>query len=114
MDNEVSVSRGDELFEAMEEKKKRRKKKIIRTVIILVTVLAVSLAVGVVVLQRQVRTRFAASEGEVQSAQVTRGTISTVISGSGTLSAVDVEEISVPYGVEVEEVAVKAGKEIRP
>ena len=113
MDNEVSVSRGEELFEAMEEKKKRRKKKIIRTVIIVVTVLAVSLAVGVAVLQRQVKTRFASSEEEVQSAQVTRGTISTVVSGSGTLSAVDVENISVPYGVEVEEIAVKAGKEVK-
>ncbi len=113
MDNEVSVSRGDELFEAMEEKKKRRKKKIIRTVIIAVTVLAVGLAVGVAVLQRQVKTRFASSAGEVQSAQVTRGTISTVVSGSGTLSAVDVEELSVPYGVEVEEVSVKAGKEVK-
>ncbi len=113
MDNEISVSKGDELFDAMEEKKKKRKRKIIRTVIIVVTVLAVSLAVGVLILQRQVKTRFASSEGEVQSAQVTRGTISTVVSGSGTLSAVDVEEISVPYGVEVEEVSVKAGKEVK-
>lgn len=113
MDNELSVSRGDELFEAMAEKKKKRKKKIIRTVIILITVLALSLVLGVVILQRQVQTRFASAEGEVQSAQVTRGTISTVVSGSGTLSAVDVEEISVPYGVEVEEISVKAGKEVK-
>lgn len=113
MDNVNPVSKGDELFEAMEEKKKRRKKKIIRTVIIVVTVLAVSLVMGVLILQRQVKSRFASAEGEVQSAQVTRGTISTVVSGSGTLSAVDVEEISVPYGVEVEEVAVKAGKEVK-
>lgn len=113
MDNMNSVSKGDKLFEAMEEKKKRRKKKIIRTVIIIITVIAVSLVVGVAVLQRQVKTRFASSEGEVQSAQVTRGTISTVVSGSGTLSAVDVEEIAVPYGVEIEEVSVKAGKEVK-
>ncbi len=113
MDNELELSRGDELFEKMEQKKKRRKKKIIRTVIIVVAVVALSLAVGVFVLQRQVRTRFASSEGEVQSAQVTRGTISTVVSGSGTLAAVDVEEISVPYGVEIEEVSVKAGKEVK-
>lgn len=113
MDNEINVSKGDELFKAMEQKKKRRKKKIIRTVIILIAVIAIGLVVGVSVLQRQVKNRFAATEGEMQSAQVTRGTISTVVSGSGTLTAVDVEDISVPYGVEIEEVSVKAGKEVK-
>ncbi len=110
---EAVASTDDQLFEAMELKKKRKKKKIIKTVLIAVVALAVCLAVGVAVLQRQVKTRFAASDGEAQSAQVTKGTISTVVSGTGTLSAVDIEEISVPYGVEVEEVSVKAGTEVK-
>ena len=113
MSKEISVSNGDELFEAMKEKKKKRKKKIIRTVIIVILAVAIALASGVAILQRQVKTRFASAEGEMQSAQVTRGTISTVVSGSGTLSAVDVEDIAVPYGVEIEEVSVKAGREVK-
>lgn len=110
---ETVASTDDQLFEAMELKKKRKKKKIIKTVLIVVAVLVVCLTVGVAVLQRQVKTRFASSDAEAQSAQVTRGTISTVVSGSGTLAAVDIEEISVPYGVEVEEVSVKAGTEVK-
>lgn len=113
MDKELSVSKGDELFEAMEEEKKRRKKKIIRTAIIVAVVAAIVMVIGVSVLRKRVQNRFDFTMFQVQSAQVTRGTISTVVSGSGTLSAVDVEEISVPGGVEVEEVSVKAGKEVK-
>lgn len=113
MSNDVSVSKGDELFEAMELKRKKRKKKIIRTVIIVLLAIAIVLVSGVAILQRQVKTRFATAEGEMQSAQVTRGTISTVVSGSGTLSAVDVEDIAVPYGIEIEGVTVKAGREVK-
>ncbi len=109
---EISVSTDDELFEAMEQEKKKRKKKIIRTVIIVSVVVAVILAVSVTVLQRRVKNRFAFLSDEAQSYQATVGTISTVVSGSGILEAVDVEEISVPAGVEVEEVSVKAGKEV--
>ncbi len=113
MDKELSASRGDELFEAMEEEKKRRKKKIIRTAVIVAVVAAIVMFIGVSVLRKSVQNRFDFSVFQVQSAQVTRGTISTVVSGSGTLSAVDVEEISVPKGVEVEEISVKAGKEVK-
>ena len=113
MDKEYSVSKGDELFEAMEEERKRRKKKIVRTAIIIAVVAAIIMAVGVSVLRKRVQNRFDFTMFQVQSAQVTRGTISTVVSGSGTLSAVDVEEISVPKGVEVEEVVIKAGKEVK-
>jgi len=113
MDKEYSVSKGDELFEAMEEERKRRKKKIIRTAVIITVVAAIVMVIGVSVLRKRVQNRFDFTMFQVQSAQVTRGTISTVVSGSGTLSAVDVEEISVPKGVEVEEVVIKAGKEVK-
>ncbi len=113
MEKEYSVSRGDELFEAMEEEKKRRKKKIVRTSVIIAVVAVIVMVIGVSVLRKRVQNRFDFTMFQVQSAQVTRGTISTVVSGSGTLSAVDVEEISVPKGVEVEEVVIKAGKEVK-
>ena len=80
MDKEYSVSKGDELFEAMEEERKRRKKKIVRTAIIIAVVAAIIMAVGVSVLRKRVQNRFDFTMFQVQSAQVTRGTISTVVS----------------------------------
>ena len=99
----------DALFEALGKSRKARKRKIIRTVLIIVAVLVVGLIVGVSILQRQVRKQFASSSQEVLSAAAERGTISTVVSGSGTLTNVDTETVSVPSGVEVTEILVEFG-----
>lgn len=105
-------SKDDALFEALNKSKKKRKRKIIRTVVIIVLVLAILAVVGVSYLKRQVREQFASSAGEVQSYEVTTGTISTVVSGSGTLSDVDLESVTVPSGVEVLEVLVKSNQTV--
>ena len=97
----------DALFEALGKSKKKRKHKIIRTVIAVILVLAIVAVVGVTYLQRRVRERFASSSGEVESYEVTTGTISTVVSGSGTLSNVDTETVSLPAGVEINEILVE-------
>lgn len=105
---------GDEaLFEALGKSKKAKKRKIIRTILIVVLVLAVVLVAGVSILQRQVRRQFASSSEEVLSAQAERGTISTVVSGSGMLTNVDTETVSVPSGVEVTEILVAYGDAVR-
>lgn len=105
---------GDEaLFEALGKSKKAKKRKIIRTILIVVLVLAVVLVAGVSILQRQVRRQFASSSEEVLSAQAERGTISTVVSGSGMLTNVDTETVSVPSGVEVTEILVACGDTVR-
>ena len=103
----------DALFEALGKSRKARKRKIIRTVLIIVAVLAVGLIVGVSILQRQVRKQFASSSQEVLSAAAERGTISTVVSGSGTLTNVDTETVSVPSGVEVTETLVEFGDTVQ-
>ena len=100
------------LFEALENRQKKRRKKIIRTVIIIVVSLAVLLTAGVTILQRQVRKNFASRSGEVSSYQATLGSVSTSVSGSGSLTDVDLEEISVPAGVEIEEVLAEANTKI--
>lgn len=101
--------RDEALFEALGKSKKKKKRKIIRTVLIIVLVLAIVLVAGVTVLQRQVREQFASSAAEVLSYEATTGTISTVVSGSGTLVNVDTETVSVPSGVELTEILVKYG-----
>ena len=103
----------DRLFEALGQKKKRKKRRIVITTVSVLTVLAVAGVVGVAFLQKQVRTEFASSSGEILSYEVTAGTISTVVSGSGSLTDVDLTTISVPEGVEVTEIKVKANQSLK-
>lgn len=78
----------------------------------IVLTLAIIAVVGVSLLQRRVREQFTSSQGEVLSYEVTTGSISTVVSGSGSLTDVDLEEITVPDGVEITEVLVKRSQDI--
>ena len=102
-------SRDDALFEALNRNKKEKKKKLIRTVVTIIIIIAIILVVGVSVLRRQVREQFGGEAQEVLSEQAQRGTISTVVSGSGILLNVDTETITVPAGVEVTEILVEYG-----
>lgn len=106
------AQRDDVLFETLGKNKKRKKRKIIITVVSIVVVLAIIAVVGVGFLQRQVREQFASNQGEVLSYEVTTGSISTVVSGSGSLTDVDLESITVPEGVEITEVKVKRNQAI--
>lgn len=99
----------DALFEALGNSKKQKKRRILRTILIIILVLALILIVGVSILQRQVRQRFAPGDTEVLSAAVETGTISTLVSGSGMLTNVDAEAISIPDGVELTEILVENG-----
>jgi len=99
--------RGDELFETLSKNKKKRRRRIIRTVLIVIGAVAAILIGAVAYLRHQVEERFAAAAADVKSHTVTTGTIHTVVSGSGTLTQVDVETISVPSGVKITEVLVE-------
>lgn len=68
---------------------------------------------GVMVLRRQVRQRFATSDqAEVKTAQVTRGSISTTVSSSGTLANLESEDTGIPGEVEMNEIYVEAGQTV--
>ena len=107
-----NTQRDDALFETLGKNKKRKKRKIIITVVSIVLVLAIILAVGVSFLQRQVREQFATNQGEVLSYEVTTGSISTVVSGSGSLTDVDLNSVTVPEGVEITEIKVKTNQTV--
>ena len=106
------VQRDDALFEALGKNKKRKKRRIILTVVSIVLVLAITAAVGISFLRWRVREQFATSQGEVLSYEVTTGSISTVVSGSGSLTDVELNAIIVPDGVEITEVLVKRNQAI--
>ncbi len=107
-DKEIQ-QRDEELFDSLQRSKKAKKKKRIRTIAIVVGVLAAVLVAAVLILRRQVRENFAMSGDEVISATVERGTISTVVSGSGMLENVDTETLTLPEGVELTEILAQFG-----
>ena len=106
------AEKDDTLFVALGLQKKRKKRKIIITTVSIVLVLAIVAVVGVILLKRKVREEFATTKGEVLSYEVTTGTISTVVSGSGSLTDMDLTTVSVPEGVEVTEILVSANQTI--
>lgn len=106
-------AKDEALFEALSQSKKARKRKLIRTVVTIVLVLAVVMLAGVSFLRRQVRQQFGSSSEDVLSQQVKRGSISTVVSGSGTLQNVDTEIVEVPEGVEITEILVAYGDTVK-
>ena len=108
----TDLQRDDALFEALGKNKKRKRRRIIITVVSILLVLAIFAVVGVGFLQRRVREEFASSGGEVLSYAVTTGSISTTVSGSGSLTDVDLNSITVPEGVEITEVKVKRNQAI--
>ena len=109
---DTTERRDDALFEAISRKKKKRKQRIIRTVVIIVALAAVLGTAGVLILRRKVAQRFASGSGEVLSAGAEIGSISTQVSGSGTLMNVDEESITLPAGVTVDEVLVSANDSV--
>lgn len=106
--SDPGMQKDDALFEALGKNKKRKRRRIIMTVVSILLVLTVIAVTGVTILQKRVREQFASSAGEVLSYSVSTGTISTVVSGSGSLTDVDLDSITVPEGVEITDVLVKA------
>ena len=105
----MEPKKDDALFEQLGKNKKRRRRKVIVTALTVILILAVLLVGLVIYLRRTVRERFASGTDQVQSYEVKTGTLSTVVSGSGTLAEDGLEAITVPEGVEVTKVLVKAG-----
>ena len=108
-----SVQKDDALFETLGKNKKKKKRKILITVISIVVVLAIIIGLGISFLQKRVREQFGTSSGEILSYEVTTGSISTVVSGSGSLTDVELESITVPEGVEITEVLVKTNQTVK-
>jgi multidrug efflux pump subunit AcrA (membrane-fusion protein) len=106
------TDRDEALFHSLQKKKQAKKRRTVRTVIIVVAVIAIALTAGVIRLRRRVAASLV-SDSDVSSAQAERGSISTTVSGSGTLANVDEEEIKIPAGVVIDEIVVKANEKVK-
>ena len=102
----------DVLFEALNREKKKKRNRRIRRIVIILAVVALLLAYAVNTLQKRVRETVAAQTDAIKSSVVTIGTVSTTVSGSGTIRDMDMEEISVPAGVKITEVLVESGDKV--
>ena len=108
----TEADRDDALFSSLQKKKQARKRRTLRTVILIVTVIALVLTAGVIYLRRRVA-RSLVSDSDLSSARAERGSISTTVSGSGTLANVDEEEITIPAGVVIDEIVAKTNEKLR-
>ena len=106
VESSEKIRKDEELFTSLSKKKKRKRRRIVFTVILIVLVLAVGLSYTVTRLRKKVDTKFNEDKDEVISAQVKTGSISTTVSGSGTLTNVDIKQLHIPKGVDVDDVLV--------
>lgn len=91
-------------------RKKNRRRKTLSVVLIVLAIVIAGAAVGVKLLRQRVTEAYGAkSSDEAQKATVTVGSISTTITGSGTLAAQDVEEATLPVTVSLRSLAVEKG-----
>nr|MCR5089985.1 efflux RND transporter periplasmic adaptor subunit [Oscillospiraceae bacterium] len=110
--HQVSENDRDEaLFRTLQKRKQAKRRRTVRTLILVGLLAALGLTGAVIFLRRRV-TRSLLSDTGVTSARAERGSISTTVSGSGTLSNVDVEELTVPSGVVIDELPVNANDKV--
>ncbi|MGN0977957.1 MAG: HlyD family efflux transporter periplasmic adaptor subunit, partial [Faecousia sp.] len=105
--------RSEELFDTLNKKKKKRKRRVLYTVLIVIAVIVAALVILVLSLRHKVEQQFASAAAEVQSYTVQTGTINTVVTGSGILTQEELEQLTVPAGVEITEVLVDSGDTVK-
>ena len=89
-------------------RKKKKRRRVITLCVVVVVVLA-AVIIGVKIAKNKVSSSLGSSDSDVISAEVETGSISTTISGSGTLENVDVENIDVLSTVEIVDFYVETG-----
>lgn len=103
----------DELVEMHKRARVRKKRKLIITLVIILVAVTAAVIVGVTMLRKKVNEQVnSASGNEVESAEVTIGSISTTVSGSGTLEAEDVETLEILSTLEIVDYYVEAGDSV--
>lgn len=101
--------RDDLLFAQLKKAKRRKRRKVIITVTLVLSLVLIAGAGAVIYLRGRVRSQFVQDTAQVQSYAATTGRISSTVSGSGSLSYLDFEDVTVPTGVTVEEVLISRG-----
>ena len=109
----VPVDRDEELFTTLEQEKIKKKRRRRRIIIIVIAAVLIALILGIFFLRRSVNRKFNSTVGDVVSYDAKVGSISTTVSGTGSLTNVDQETIQVPYGISIDEVVVETGENVK-
>ncbi|MGI6334488.1 MAG: efflux RND transporter periplasmic adaptor subunit [Saccharofermentanales bacterium] len=92
--------------------KTERRNRRIRVGISIAAIAVLLLIAAVLFFQKKVSQNFASSNQEILSAKVSTGSISTIVSGSGTLVSDGITDVMIPAGVEIKKVYVEVGASI--
>ena len=103
----------DALFEALNKAKRRKRRRRWITVLVILAIVASGILYAVNVLRKRVEASMATEGDEVLTYDASIGSISTRVSGSGTIEDVDTEKVTVPEGIEIDEVMVKSNDKLR-
>ena len=91
-------------------RKKNRRRKTLSVVLIVLAIVIAGAAVGVKLLRQRVTAAYGTkSNSDAQKASVTVGSISTTISGTGTLAAQEVTEVTLPSTVSLRSLRAEEG-----
>lgn len=94
--------------------KKRKKRKTAIITVVLAAAAMVVLVIGIGALRSRVTAQFgSAADNAVESFTVTTGSISTTVSGSGTLTAEGVEDVTLPSSLVIQDVYVEQGDRVQ-
>ena len=105
--------RDDELFAALNKSKKQKRRKRILTALLIAAVIIIALLITFASLRRRVQANIASTADEVLRYEANYGSISTRVTGTGTIVDMDTEKITVPEGVEIDEVIAEANTRIK-
>ena len=111
--DEKAFKTDEALFEELEKKRKKKKRRKTITVIVIVAIAVIAIAAAVLYARGKVRQNFADTDDDYTEYTVAAGSVSTTVSGSGTLKNVDEESITVPDGVEIDEIIVSANDKVK-
>ncbi len=110
MDKKQETPVNDELVLMHLKARKRHRRKLMVTMTGIVLVVIVVIVVGVSYARNRISEQFASSgSSSVETAEVTVGSISTTVSGSGTLMAENTENVEIPLGLEIADFYVEEG-----
>ncbi|MCD8004042.1 MAG: HlyD family efflux transporter periplasmic adaptor subunit [Oscillospiraceae bacterium] len=113
METKVEGSQTDQIFAMHRSSRKRRRRKIVIITVVAAVVVVAALLIGIQLLQSRVNSQFGSgSSSEVSSAEVTTGSISSTVSGSGTLASQTVESVDIYSSLEVDEYYVSSGDSV--
>ena len=108
-----TIGKDEALFRALNKAKRRKRRRTVFLVLFLLAAAAAGILYAVPALKGRVNDTINLALAEVQSYKVTRGSVSSVISGSGVLENAEIEELNVPYGVEITDMLVSDGDSVQ-